>query len=139
VNARALLGIGLLAVCLAGLAGAGNPLQPTIPNCGKPVVAPRALTLACADANYGLIRMTWRRWGAATATGTGFANANDCTPYCAAGHFHTYPVTGTASRLRACTNGRRQYTLLVLRYAGKRPAGVGRTDTWKFSCTTTGP
>ncbi len=89
--------------------------------------------------NYGLVRHELAQaWGEpATAGGTGSASANDCTPYCAAGHFHTYPLTATASRLRTCATGKRpgQYTLLVLRYPGKRPAGVGRTDTWKFPCS----
>ena len=140
MRTRALVGAALLGAICAGLAVASVDavLRPTIPNCGRPVVAPKALTLACADANYGLVRMSWRHWGAATTTGTGSASANDCTPYCAAGHFHTYPVTATASRLRACRAGR-QYTLLVLRYPGKRPAGLGRTDTWKFPCNAPGP
>jgi hypothetical protein len=135
VLCAALLAASATAVAFASTGSA----PPTIPNCGHAVVAPKTLTLACADANYGLARMSWRRWGDATATGSGVASANDCTPYCAAGHFHTYPVTATASLLRTCSPGKRvgpaQYTLLVLRYPGKRPAGVGRTDTWKFPCS----
>jgi hypothetical protein len=126
----------LLAAWCVGSACASAD-KPTIPNCGSAAVAPKALTLACADANYGLVRMSWQAWGAAATAGMGSASANDCTPYCAAGHFHTYPVTATASSLRTC-HGRRQYTLLVLRYPGKRPPGIARTDTWKFPCLAAG-
>jgi len=136
LSVRALVGAALLTVVWGGSAYASAG-KPTIPNCGLAVVAPKTLTLACADANYSLVRMSWQRWGAAATAGTGSASANDCTPYCAAGHFHTYPVTATASHLRTC-HRKRQYTLLVLRYPGKRPAGIGPTDTWKFPCLATG-
>ncbi|HEV2592030.1 MAG TPA: hypothetical protein VGU02_09060, partial [Gaiellaceae bacterium] len=59
-------------------------------NCGPLVSAPKTLTLACADANYGLASLAWRSWGRGTATAHGKASANDCNPYCAAGHFHSY-------------------------------------------------
>lgn len=126
-----------LAACVVGSAsGAGITLTtgPTIPDCGGQAVAPSSLTLTCADANYGLTTMKWASWGAPKATGTGSARANDCTPNCAAGTFHSYPVSATASAVATCRSGRKQYTRLTLTYPGARPKGIGVTDTWTFPC-----
>jgi hypothetical protein len=142
VKTRALLGAALAGAVFASLADASTPLvgRPTIPDCGAQVVSPKALTLACGDGNYGLTGMFWGpTWGQPSAAAKGLAQANDCTPYCAAGHFHTYPVTATASKIRTCLTGGLQYTLLVLRYPGKRPPGVHTTETWKFPCDASGP
>jgi len=111
----------------------GSP--PTIPDCFTQVVAPTEITLACGDGNFWLGGMRWRGWGGATTAGTGAAHANDCDPNCAAGHFHTYAVTVTASRPATCVGGRRQYTRLTLRYAAARRPGSPRTDTETFPCT----
>ena len=107
---------------------------PTVPDCVTQVAAPRHLMLACADGNFWLDGMTWRHWGAAKATGIGTAHANDCDPYCAAGHFHTYPVTVTIGGLRACTGTRRQYTKLVIRYTAAHRPGVGSPETVDLGC-----
>jgi hypothetical protein len=141
LRTRALIGAALASTSFAGLAGSSTPLalQPTILDCGAQAVSPAELTLACGDGNYGLTEMRWTGWGTATATGTGSARASDCTPYCAAGHFHTYRVTATASRLRTCLDGRGQYTRLVLRYPGKRPQGASSPEIWKFPCDAPGP
>jgi hypothetical protein len=104
-----------------------------ISNCGPLASAPRTLILACADANYSLASLTWHGWGRATATASGKARANDCTPNCAAGHFHSYPVTVTATQLRACGQAR-YYARLTIAYAGKRPAGIAKRDVHSLSC-----
>ena len=64
-------------------------------------VRPASIMLACADANYWIAALKWKGWGTATATAAGKVHYNDCTPYCAAGHFHTVSGTATLSRLRA--------------------------------------
>ena len=122
---------------LAGAAQAsiGNP---TITDCTSQAYAPSELTIACGDGNFGLTEMRWQGWGSAAPTGTGFVNANDCTPYCAAGHFHTYPVQATAGRIRTCLSGRRQYTQLALSYTGKRPPGAAPTTRESFPCDAPG-
>jgi hypothetical protein len=104
-----------------------------ISNCGPLVSSPKSLVLACADANYSLSKLGWHAWGKATATAKGVAVANDCTPNCAAGHFHSYPVAVTASRLSACGRAK-VYTRLTLVYAGKRPAGIAARDTQTLNC-----
>jgi len=113
----------------------GSAATPTLPDCFTQTVAPRELTLACGDGNFWVGGLRWRGWGRAIATAVGAAHANDCKPYCAAGHFHTYPVAVTASRPATCLGGRRQYTRLSLRYAAGRSPGVGPTETESFPCT----
>ena len=130
------------AAVVAGFASAAGitlTSGPTISDCGAQAIAPASMTLTCADANYGLAAMKWQSWGAARTTGSGSASANNCTPNCAAGKFESYPVTATASAVDTCLSGRKQYTRLVLTYAGARPAGIAATSTWRFPCDATGP
>jgi hypothetical protein len=104
-----------------------------INTCGPLVSRPSSLILACADANYSLEHIAWRGWGRATATATATARANDCKPYCAAGHFHSYPVTVTVDKLARCglapTYGR-----LTIVYAGARPQGIAKRDVHVLGC-----
>jgi hypothetical protein len=104
-----------------------------INTCGPLVSAPTQLVLACADGNYELTKVTWRGWGKPSATGTATASANDCTPNCAAGHFHTYPARVTATALKACGKAR-YYAKLTITYPGKRPAGFGKRDVHQLNC-----
>ncbi|HMI27195.1 MAG TPA: hypothetical protein VK594_22155, partial [Streptosporangiaceae bacterium] len=55
-------------------------------------VRPGRYTLACADGNDYLSGLAWTSWGPRLASATGTEHVNDCVPYCAAGHFHSYPV-----------------------------------------------
>lgn len=104
-----------------------------IANCGALTSAPASLVLACADANYELASLTWKGWGTAHATATGVARANDCSPNCAAGHFHSYRMTATADRLTRC-GAARTYDRLTIVYAGARPKGIGRRDVHTLGC-----
>jgi hypothetical protein len=90
--------------------------QPVVPLCtAKTAVAPKTWTLACADGNYWLTGLRWKDWGSEKATATGVAHANDCTPNCAAGHFHTHAAVVTLTRLHSCS-GKREYANLVVSY-----------------------
>jgi hypothetical protein len=104
-----------------------------IDDCGPLVAAPKSLVLTCADGNYELAKLRWRGWGHVTATALGKAVANDCKPYCAAGHFHSYAVTVAATGLRRCGSAR-IYSRLTIAYPGKRPAGIARRDVHALSC-----
>ncbi|HEY5295707.1 MAG TPA: hypothetical protein VIJ70_09575 [Gaiellaceae bacterium] len=104
-----------------------------ISNCGPLVSTPRALVLTCADANYELAALRWHRWGGSTASATGAARVNDCTPYCAAGHFHSYRVTATADRLTRCGRAR-FYARVTVVYPGARPKGIAKRDVHTLSC-----
>jgi hypothetical protein len=68
----------------------------------RAAVEPRSLILACADGNAYLTAIRWSAWGASSATGIGVLHRNDCTPYCAAGHFHTSRATVTLSKPESC-------------------------------------
>ena len=104
-----------------------------INTCGPLVSAPTDLVLACADGNYELTKLAWRNWGRAAATARSVARANDCTPNCAAGHFHSYPVDVTATSLKTCGRAR-YYATLTIAYPGKRPAGIGARDVQHLRC-----
>jgi hypothetical protein len=103
-----------------------------INNCGPLVSAP-PLVLACGDANYLLANLKWRGWGKPTATATGVARANTCTPNCAAGKFRSYRMTATASKLSTCGKAR-YYATLTIVYPGARPAGTAKRDVHTLGC-----
>lgn len=90
---------------------------------GHSVVRPGSLTLACADGNNALTGLTWTSWGSKLAGGFGTQVMNDCIPYCAAGHFHHYPVLVVlwgAAALRGHP-GTLHYSEMTLIYTGARP------------------
>jgi hypothetical protein len=94
---------------------------------GRPEARPGSFTLACADGNDYLTRLSWTSWTPGLASGYGTQVVNDCLPYCAAGHFHSYPVLvvlwGNAA-LRG-NPGTLRYTRITLIYPGARPQVLG--------------
>jgi hypothetical protein len=125
-----------LATVLATLAcaAAATAAAPTyVSDCGTLVQHPRTLILACGDANYGLAKLAWGLWGKATATATGVAQINDCTPNCAAGHFHSYPARVAATKLTTCGD-KRVYLRLTNSFTGRRPSGFHKLDVWTYTC-----
>jgi hypothetical protein len=116
--------LAVVAAVLASAASASAPAPTTIPDCFSQVASPKSIVLACADFNFSLQDLAWTDWGGPTATATGEARANDCDPYCAAGTFRTYPVSVTASGVRTCPSGRKQYTHLDWSTQAKPPPGV---------------
>ena len=95
-------------------------------NCqGRPQVRPRGFTLACADGNDYLSGLRWTSWAPGLASATGLQTVNDCVPYCAAGHFHRYPVDAVFWGSAAAGSGRQRYTRITLLYPGAHPAYVG--------------
>jgi len=102
--------VASLGACLAALAAAGAlhaaaAAPSVVPNClGKPVVMPSEVVLACADAGLGVERIHWLGWGSPVAAGLGSAFANDCSPNCAAGHFHSYRAVLLLSGSERCGN-----------------------------------
>lgn len=104
-----------------------------INDCGPLASRPQTLVITCADANYELASLAWHGWGGARATATGVVRANDCTPNCAAGHFHSYRVRATADRLKRC-GAARYYGRLTIVYAGARPQGIDKRDVRTLGC-----
>ena len=95
------------------------------------VARPSSIVFACADGNFYATRLRWTSWGA-TAQARGTAHANDCKPYCAAGHFHTYRVAVTLSRPKRC-GGRVELTRVTWRFPAAKPAGP-RAGSVDFRC-----
>ena len=98
--------------------------QTVVLNClAKPQTRPGSFTLACADGNDYLTGLSWTSWTSHLASGYGTEQVNDCKPYCAAGHFHGYPVLVVFwgnSALRGHP-GTQRYTNVTLIYTGARP------------------
>ena len=94
---------------------------------GRPEARPRGFTLACADGNDYLTGLSWTSWTPRLASGYGTQVVNDCLPYCAVGHFHSYPVLvvlwGRAARRG--NPGTLRYTKITLIYTGARPKVLG--------------
>jgi len=137
------IGLGAGAVTSAAHAATRAPASATVAshlfseqavavNCqGRSQVRPSSFTLACADANDTLTRLSWANWGTALASATGVQEENDCVPDCAAGHFHGYPVDvifwGVAARHGH--PGSQRYTEVTVLYPGARPGRTGTTFT----------
>lgn len=97
------------------------------------VVRPRSIVVACGDGNLYFTRIRWASWTSSTATGTGVGHQNDCTPNCAAGHFHTYPATARLTKPRPC-DGRTVFTTLIWRFTKPTPKGVILSGSTTFNC-----
>jgi hypothetical protein len=109
----------MIVLALLAAFSVGSPRA--LPDClGKPHVQPVSVVLACADANFGVRKLRWARWGQATARATGVAYANDCKPYCAAGHFHTYRAVLVASGRQVC-RGVPSYARVRVSFPGATP------------------
>jgi hypothetical protein len=102
---------------LAGSGSAYHDSRPvTVGNCGVQVTKPTDLTIACGDGNDYLKSLMWTVWSDTEAKGTGTEEVNDCKPYCAAGRFHSYPVTVTLDQVESD-----HFTRIRLHYTGARP------------------
>jgi hypothetical protein len=88
-------------------------------------VRPRSFTLACADGNDYLSGLAWTSWAPGLASATGVQVENDCIPYCAAGHFHRYPVDAVCWGSAGAGPGRQRYTKITLFYPRARPGRYG--------------
>jgi hypothetical protein len=107
---------------------------PVITGCAhRPQVRPHKVVIACADVNFYVDRLSWRRWGARDAVGKGTAHENDCSPNCAAGHFHAYRATVTLSRVVSCVKRRREFARIAWRFAAT-PAHAPRSGSQTFTC-----
>jgi hypothetical protein len=123
------LTLGLGAVTPSAQASVTHPRQLyseqiVVLNClGKAQVRPSDFILACADANDYLTKLAWTSWGPYLASAVGTQEENDCIPYCAAGHFHAYPVDVVFWGSTALTGepGTQRYETVTLLYPGARP------------------
>lgn len=84
-------------------------------------VRPKSFVLACADGNSAVSKLTWTTWASGLASAQGTLVQNDCTPYCAAGHFHRYPALVVLWGSQALRPGEHAYTKLTMILTGPRP------------------
>lgn len=87
--------------------------------------------------------MSWQGWGRRSATGSGMAPRNDCSPSCAEGTIHSFPAAATVSRIRSCVDERGQvgwfYTYVRREHAVPpgHPSGFpsgAQDETFRISC-----
>jgi hypothetical protein len=131
----------VLLACAAATATSSAAAVPGFTGCRSfvsrsavPVVRPRSIVIACADGNFYATGLAWTRWDAGGAAGAGTGHENDCTPFCAAGHFHTYRLAVQLSGVRTCGSRKSpQFTRLSWRWVGRKPAGP-RVGSQTFRC-----
>jgi hypothetical protein len=126
-------GIGLAATASAGthtgakVSGAvsgAKDLKYVVFDCNSgPEVKPSGYIETCADDGIGLEHLHWTSWTSALASGYGTMYENDCTPNCAAGHFHYFSalVVFWGSAKVKGHPAERSYRWLTLIFTGKRP------------------
>lgn len=85
------------------------------------MVRPKSFVLACADGNSALQKLAWSTWAPGLASAKATLVQNDCTPYCAAGHFHSYPALVVLWGSKAIGHGGHAYTRLTMILTGVRP------------------
>jgi hypothetical protein len=119
----AVVPVALLAWLALSGAASGSSTVGLLDCAGKPVVQPRSIVLACGDANFQAAGLRWTGWGESFAAAQGTARVNDCTPNCAAGHFHAYPVILVAKSPRTCS-GRRAYSAVTYAFPAAAPPGM---------------
>ena len=124
MRARALIAALALLGAIGGAALASGNGRRVVGNCLKSQVRPRTITIACADGNLVLAHVQWSSFGGPSARARATYYVNDCKPYCAAGKFHSYPITLVLSKAKPCPDGKDDYRLATVRFTAKRPPGL---------------
>ncbi|MGW1161960.1 hypothetical protein ACWD5Q_28490 [Streptomyces sp. NPDC002513] len=110
-----------------------QPDRPVIVDCvWHAQVRPADFMIACGDGNSRLASLRWSHWDQGSATASGINVVNDCKPYCAAGTFHSYPVTVRLGHPQPWKKDPQlqHYTQMSLVYTGSRPDGFARVVTY---------
>lgn len=123
MRSRVLIAAFLLLGAVAISALASADARRVVGNCTKSQVRPSAIIIACADDNLSLTRLRWSSFGGTTAHGSGEYYVNDCTPDCAAGRFHSYPIELVLTRAKRCPDGRDDYRSATISFTSTRPPG----------------
>jgi hypothetical protein len=124
LRARYLLCGLFLAGAVAIPALASADARRVVGDCTKSQVRPATIVVACADDNLALTHLRWTSFGAATAKGAGSYYVNDCTPNCAAGHFHSYAVKVSLSQAKLCRDKHDDYSEATVTFSSARPPGI---------------
>ena len=91
------------------------------------VQKPANFTLACADGNQMLHKLTWKGWGELKATATGIVRENISEPLSKGDRYITYPVRVTATDL-VKGEATMTYNKLIVKVVGEAPQGVDRVQ-----------
>lgn len=96
-----------------------------IVNClGREVVKPKQVVVSCADAAVAVVRITWSRWDANGARGTGTLAWNTCLPTdCADGIVQKYPVRISLGRVASGPSAS-VFTRMTLAFPDGGPAAA---------------
>lgn len=104
---------------------AASPSQTVVFDCPgqHALVRPKSIILTCADGNAYFAKLAWTSWTPGLASAKGSLVMNDCIPYCAVGHFHSYPAIVVLWGSQAVKNhpGEIAYTRLTQILTGPRP------------------
>ena len=90
---------------------------------------PKAIIIACGDAGLVLDDISWRKWGARKAVGTGTAVSKTCNPSCAEGGVKRYPVRIRLGKRRGCPSGPKlQFRRVNYTFTDKKPSSLRRKE-----------
>jgi hypothetical protein len=108
---------------------AASTKQPLVDaQCTKPgKTKPATIILACGDGNAVLQKLSWSSWKDHSASGQGSLSQNDCTPDCADGTFHSYPIKVSLAD-PVPTDGRQYFVKVTLSFPKHRPTGVAKVE-----------
>src|SRR5579872_1294002 len=108
----------------------------SLPTCqGVPQSKPSEVVFACGDGNVYAHSLVWTDWGDYYAYAQGTLVENDCTPNCAAGHFHSHQVSLTAYGKQRCPNGELAYRSVAYTITDPMlPASVTAQASFNFPC-----
>lgn len=113
--------------------GAKSPSDVVVVDCfSHPQVRASHFLIACGDGNSILTALRWTQWKPKFAVGSGLNVLNDCRPYCAAGTFHSYPVTVRLDRPKPWQKhpGQQHYTELHVVFTHHKPPHMPREVTY---------
>lgn len=130
----ALTGMGVSVAGASGSAQASAKKPLLISNCNKPTFKPSRVILACGDASFGAVGMTWTSWTRRGAVGTGTGQVNDCTPDCVHGQTKEAPIQLAPGRPRTCSNGKRIFTKVKYTWLREVPKGFTASGSIPLGC-----
>jgi len=123
MRARLLFLFALLLGAIAMSAFASGTGRRVVGDCTKSQAHPATIVIFCADANASLTHLHWSSFGGPSASGSGRYSVNDCTPNCAAGKFHSYPIRLVLSKAKLCPDHVDDYRRADITFTAARPPG----------------
>lgn len=126
----------LLTVTAASAPAAGGKTYAT-KDCLKPQIEPSRIVFSCADFGFYYTADKWSYFNKREGGGTGQFHANDCTPDCAQGTFHTYKARIRVYKPRPQTCAGRRVLVFQkaeVRFLQSKPESLHRTEQFDIGC-----